>query len=201
MNRSQAHRRRLGSRGTSSIEFTLFAGVGVGILLCGIDFVNYARARLKLDEASNGTASLVSGYQQLYAGDFAGFFAAAQATVDGFTPNLDVTKTGGDTIITGIVNQNGTTKIAWQQPANALFASALGGVGATPTNLPDNYQLPSGSSLVAVEVYANVKPWILSKSFMDWFSGGYVNQATLGSIALFQPRSALLSQVNGGPRP
>lgn len=196
MKRSQQTRRRLDDRGAGAVEFAFFSTMVVGLLVGGIDVVNYARARLKLDEVSNVTASLVSTYQQLYANDFPTLFQVAQQTAGG----LDVTKSYGATIITGITNSNGTPVVAWRQRKsdNTALVSALGAVGSAPSNLPDGYVVPVGSSLVAVEVFGSVQPWVLRRLLGYTATGGL---STLGSITLFQPRSALLSQVNSGSRP
>ena len=195
MNNSQATSRRLGSRGTSAAETALFAAVLGGVALCGVDIVNYARTRLKLDEATNNVASLVSGYQQLYLDDFQTFYQLAQQSAGSTNVTGPATLGPGATILTGITNTNGTSMVAWrQQSGGTASSSSIGAVG-TAAKLPDNYVVPLNSSVVAVEVIGAVSPWVLSKGWM-----GTSGPSTLSSITIFQPRAALLSQITSGSR-
>lgn len=193
MNRSKANLRRLAEKGSSSIEFALFATTGLLLMLCGADLVFYMRARMQLDQVSGNLAANITTYKQLYAGDFPGLYTLSQQTAG----NVDVTGADGATVFTGITNPNGTPTVAWrQQTGNASFTSALGGVGSVPQNMPDSYVIPAGSSVIAVEVFSSVHPWIFSLGVM-----GTPGPATLKSISLFQPRAALLSQITAGNRP
>ena len=205
MNHSRTTRRRLGNRGTSTIEFAIFALAITGMVLCGVDIVSYVRVRLKLDEASNSVASLVSGYQDLYKTDFPTFYQMSQQTVGSIdVTGLNVvtgqsfTPSTGATIITAITNPSGVPTVAWQrQIGNPSFTSSIGGaVGAAATKIPDNYVVPQGSSVIAVEVIGTVSVWVLSKNWV-----GNSGPSTLNSIALLQPRASLLSQINPGDRP
>lgn len=171
----------------------MFAVVAVWLLLAGTDLVSYMRSRLRVDEVSTSLARLVTGYQQLYSGDFPGLFQAGQVMAG----DVEVGGNGGATIITGMVNLTGAPVIAWrQQNGNAGYTSAFGSVGGTPVNLPDGYALPPGSSIVAVEVFSAIRPWVLGQAVM-----GTQGAPTLRSAALYQPRASLLSQVTVGVRP
>lgn len=193
MNHSRASRRQLGEKGNSTIEFALFVMAGLALMLGGADLVNYMRARMQLDQVSSNLAANITTYKQLYAGDFPGLYTLAQQTAGA----IDVTSTNGATVFTGITNPNGTPTIAWrQQTGNASYTSALGGVGGTPQNLPDSYAIPAGSSVIAVEVFSAIHPWIYNVGFTKT-----PGPATLTSISLFQPRAALLSQITAGNRP
>ncbi len=205
MNHSQTTRRRLDSRGVTTIEFAIVALAIVGMVLCGADIVNYARVRLKLDEASNSVASFVSGYHELYSADFPTFYQMSQQTVGSIdvtglnvVTGLDVTPSTGATIITGITNSSGVPTVAWQQQkGNSTFKSSIGGaVGAAATNIPDNYVVPKGSSVIAVEVFGTVSVWVLSKSWV-----GTSGPSVLSSLVLLQTRAAPLSTITQGNRP
>lgn len=184
---------RAADSGTATLEFALFALVAVWLLLAGTDMVSYMRSRLRVDEVSTSLARLVTGYQQLYAGDFPGLFQAGQVMAGA----VQVGGSDGATIITGLVNLSGAPVVAWrQQSGNAGFTSAFGPVGGVPVNLPDDYALPAGSSIVAVEVFSSIHPWVLGESVM-----GSQGSPTLRGAALYQPRASLLSQVTPGARP
>ncbi len=197
MNHSRASRRQLGEKGSSTIEFALFVTAGMVLMLCGADLVTYMRARMQLDQTSSNLAANITINKQLYVGDFPGLYTLAQQTAGA----IDVTNTNGATVFTGITNPNGTPVIAWRQwTGNDSFMTPLlgldlGAVGGAPT-LPDSYAVPAGSSVIAVEVFSTVHPWIYSLGFM-----GTPGSTTLKSISLFQPRAALLSQITAGNRP
>ena len=178
----------LNERGSVALEFALFALGGFLLLLASSDLIYYMRTRLRLDQVASGIAGYVTTFSQLYEGDFAAFFQAAQQMAG----NVHVTDAKGETIITGIAYSSGTPTVMWRRDTkNPKFQSALGEVGKPSTNLPDNYALPVGSALVAVEVFTSVEPWVLH--------GGVADE--MRSIVLFQPRGPLLTQVLKGVRP
>lgn len=185
--------RPLGDRGNATLEFALLALAGFLLLLAGTDLAWYLRSRLRLEQVSGSMANLVTGYQQLYAGDFPMLFQAAQQMAG----TVAVTGQDGATVITGIVNPAGRAVVAWRQwTGNAGYVSAFGPVGGAPQNLPDHYALPAGSSVVAVEVFSAIHPWVLSEGLM-----GTIGAPVLRSAALYQPRTSLLSEITPGDRP
>lgn len=177
----------------AALEFALIAPFIILMMLAGADLTIFMRTKMRVDETATELALVVTRYQNLYDGDFAALFNAAQ-TVAGTTP---VTGLFGTTIITGIVNTGGRQTIAWQKrSASATFASLLGtSAGSTPV-LPNHYLLPSGGVLVAVEVFTSTSPWVLSAAVM-----GTSSVTSLRSYALFQPRLGSLATVSSGNRP
>ena len=190
MNLSRLDELRPDERGAITLEIAAFTLAGLMFLLAGADVAFYLRNKLRLDQVSSGMASYVTAQSRLYKGDFPLFFDAAQHMAG----NVRVTGEGGAVIITGVVNLSGTPTIAWQESTNnPTIASSLGKVGETPRSLPDNYVLPAGSSVVAVEAFSHVRTWLLDVNAL----GG----PTLRSITLFQPRGPMLSQVSSDSRP
>jgi Flp pilus assembly protein TadG len=177
----------------AAVEFALIAPFIVLMMLAGADLTIFMRTKMRVDETATELALVVTQYQNLYDGDFTALFNAAQ-TVAGTTP---VTGLFGTTIITGIVNTGGRQTVAWQKrSASATFASLFGtSAGSTPV-LPNNYLLPSGGVLVAVEVFTSTSPWVLSAAVM-----GTSSVASLRSYARFQPRLGSLATVSSGNRP
>ena len=163
------------------------------LMLAGTDLSIFMRTKMRVDETATGLALVVTQYQNLYDSDFTDLFNAAQ-TVAGTTP---VTGLFGTTIITGIVNSGGKQTIAWQKrSASATFTSLFGtNPGSVPV-LPNNYLLPSGGVLIAVEVFTSGSPWVLSASLM-----GASAVTSLRSYALYQPRLGTLSTITSGTRP
>lgn len=184
----------LGDRAFASIEFAIIVGAVLLLMLAGADLTFYLRDKMRLDRVASGLGLVLSSYTELYDNDFPGLFQASK-TMAG--ESLKVDGKDGATIVTGIVNSAGTPKIAWrQQTAGSAFTSQFGAVNDAPANLPDNYAVPTGQSVIAVEVYTSASPWVLSKNLMD-----VLGSQSLRSYALFQPRAALLGTINPGGRP
>jgi Flp pilus assembly protein TadG len=179
-------------RGVAAVEFALVTPFIMLVMLAGADLSLYMRTVMRMDETSTGVAMAVTQYDNLYTGDFKGLFDASQL-IAGTT---QVTGVSGATIISGIVNTAGQQTIKWQQISpSATFKSLFGGVGAVPV-LPNSYLLPSGGTLIGVEVFTTASPWMLSAKLM-----GGPGSASIRSFALFAPRLGSLSQVNAGNRP
>lgn len=190
MNRSR--RTEQDRRGVATIEFALAAPFILLLMLGGADLTVYLRTAMRVDETATEVAQVVTQYDNLYQGDFTALFNDAQ-TIAGTTP---VTGLLGATIISGIVNSNGNQTIAWQNRSpSATFSSQFGSVGSVPT-LPNNYRLPTGGVLIAVEVATSTSPWVFSARLMPASSIHSVR-----SFALFQPRLASLATVTAGNRP
>jgi Flp pilus assembly protein TadG len=192
---SHFHRadRRTGTRsGVAAIEFALLVPFIILTMLAGADLSLFMRSVMQMDETSTELAQTVTQYQNLYSGDFTTLFNASQ-TIAGTTP---VTGLLGATVISGIVNNAGRQTIAWQKISpSATFTSLIGVAGAVPV-LPNNYVLPSGGTLIAVEVFTTASTWVLSAKLM-----GGPGPTSIRSYALFQPRLGSLSTVIAGNRP
>lgn len=194
MNRSQKRLSgRLGDRAFASIEFAIIASAVVLLMLGGADLTLYLRDKMRLDRVASGLGLVLSGYTELYVNDFPGFFQASKTMAGEY---LKVDGKDGATIVTGIVNSAGTPKIAWrQQTAGSTFTSSFGAVGAAPANLPDAYAVPTGQSVIAVEIFGSSSTWVNRMVI------GPLGGQALRSYALFQPRAALLGTINPGGRP
>jgi Flp pilus assembly protein TadG len=179
--------------GLAAVEFALAAPFIILVMLAGTDLTIFMRTMMRVDETATEISLVVTQYQSLYDSDLTYLFSAAQ-TVAGTTP---VTGLIGATIITGIVSNGGKQTIAWQRLSpSATFSSQFGtAIGSVP-KLPNNYLLPSGGTLIAVEVFTTATPWVLSASLM-----GGSSVTSLRSYALYQPRLGLLSTITAGNRP
>jgi Flp pilus assembly protein TadG len=179
-------------RGIAGVEFALLAPFVILVMLAGADLSLFMRAIMRVDETSSSVAQMVTQYSDLYDSDFPILFDASQTVAN----TMPVTGLFGATIISGIVQSGATQTIAWQKISpSATFTSVLGAKGAVPV-LPNNYALPSGGVLVAVEVFTTASPWVLSATLMGGPGG-----TSLRSYALFQPRLGTLTQVIPGTRP
>ncbi len=179
-------------RGVAALEFALVAPFLILMMLAGADLTIFMRTNMRIDATATELALVVTQYQDLYDGDFTGLFNAAQ-TVAGTTT---VTGQFGRTIITGIVNTNGTQTIAWQKLSpSGTFTSLFGAAGGIQP-LPNNYVVPRGGTLIAVEVFTSASPWVLSASLM-----GGAGTTSVRSYALYQSRLGTLSTVKSGNRP
>ena len=188
----RAKRRAKTRRGVAAVEFALLVPFVTLVMLAGADLSLFMRTVMRMDQTSTVLAETVTQYQNLYDSDFTTLFNASQ-TIAGTTP---VTGLFGATIISGIVSSGGKQTIAWQKiSSSATFTSLIGVAGGAPV-LPNRYVLPSGGTLIAVEVFTTASTWVLSARLM----GGPGN-TSIRSYALFQPRLGSLSQVTAGNRP
>ena len=180
---------RLTDRGVAAIEFAGYAAATAALLLTLTDLAAYLKVRLRLDQVSSSTASNATLYQTLYTDDVDTLAATAQQMAG----NMKVTGADGATILTGISNINNNYKIVWQaKRTSSAFTSSLGAVGAAPSNMPDNLVLPNNTSVIVAEVMTNV-----TLNTTKIFTGAQV----LRSLALFQPRAAVLPELVSGNRP
>jgi Flp pilus assembly protein TadG len=179
-------------RGVAAIEFALVAPFIILMMLAGADLTIFMRTNMRIDETATEIALVVTQYQDLYDGDFTALFNAAQ-TVAGTTA---VTGQLGRTIITGIVNTNGTQTINWQKLSTPGTFTSLFGAPGSINPLPNSYVVPTGGTLLAVEVFTSASPWVLSASLM-----GGAGTTSVRSYALYQPRLGTLSTVKSGNRP
>ena len=179
--------------GIAALEFALVSPMAVLLMLVTADLGNFLRLRLDLDSTATVMANTVSQYSELYAGDFATLFAAAQSIAGA----ARVTGATGCTIMSGIVNSGSGPLVVWQQASSAasFCVSTFGAAGTVPV-LPDSYALPANRTLIAVEVYAPGTPWVLSTATM----GTSASQLQRG-YALFQARTAILASITPGNRP
>ena len=161
-------------------------------MLGAADVSFYLRAKLRLDTAATSLAQVTTQYSQLYDSDFTTLFKVAQLAAG----SVSVTGQFGGTIISGIKNVGGVQVIAWQRISpSSPFASQFGVLNAAP-QLPAQYVLPIGATLVVTEVYSQIGPW----DFAAYVLGGPNTPSSLGSVAMFQPRLAPLNTVLSGNR-
>lgn len=180
-------------RGVAAVEFALVAPLLLLIMLGGADLALFMRARMQLDQVTEELALTVTQYQDLYDSDFTALFNATQ-TMAGRMP---VTGQLGTTIISGIVNTGGRQTIAWQRRSpSATFVSQFGGGPGAVALLPGGYILPSGATLIAIEIFTPAVPWVFSAGLM-----GRSGITSIRSYALFQPRLGSLTTINAGSRP
>ena len=104
-------------------------------------------------------ALMVTQYQNLYTSDFTDLFNAAQTIAGTTTGHRPVRRNNHHRHR----QQHGKQTIAWQQRSSSATFNSLFGktVGAAPV-LPNNYMLPAGGVLIAVEVFTTATPWVFS---------------------------------------
>jgi Flp pilus assembly protein TadG len=183
-------RDRSGRRGVAALEFALVLPVATLLLLGGTDLVFYLTDWFRLERTASETADIVSRADTLSAASFTtpgGYFAIA----DQIAAPLSVSGPNGATIVSAIVNNGTKTTIAWQQSntANAAYVSKIGRPGGAPV-LPQGYSVPSGQSVIAVEIYSGINPWVLSLAMM-----GSAGPPSVYVYSFYRPRAGDLSQL------
>jgi Flp pilus assembly protein TadG len=161
-----AEPRRLGRRGAAGLEFAAVAPFLVLLVLGTFDLVQMLRAQLRLETVAVQVGQIVSQCTQITKpGDTSQFWGHAQQ-IAGQVADLNHPG-GGSVIVSAVVNENGANRVAWQeQTGNLSFASAIGVEGG-PATLPGGFRVPVGQTLIATEVFATIRPWVLSANLLD----------------------------------
>lgn len=185
--------RRFGRRGALAAEFALVVPVVALVLFATVDLVLFLRAQVKVESTAVQIGQAVSQCDRITTpGDVNAFWQAAQALIGGVA---DVSANGAGTVIITAVNSvAGANRVAWQVRSNARATSAIGSPGGA-ASIPAGYLVPSGQLLIATEVLAPVRPWILSGALMN---AGVV-PATLRGVSFYLSRSPDPSTVASAP--
>ncbi len=185
---------RLGRRGTSAAEFAILAPIIALLIFATVDLVLYMRAQVKIEGAAVQVGQVVSQCRQISSpGDVNDFWLVAQTVLGNVA---DVSAAGSATVIVSTVfsNATGNNRVAWQQRSNSRFNSAIGSAGGAAT-IPASYVVPTGQVLIVTEVFAPVRPWLLSGALMN---AGVLPQ-TLRSASLYLSRAPDPTTVSAAP--
>ena len=185
--------RSVGSRGVAAVEFALLMPVMILLLVGTVDITRYVSAVLKLERVSTGTADVGTQYNQLrdgmtvVKGDEVGmlFLAAEQ-----LAKPLDLTRYGA-VVITCVSDQGNGPRVMWQRRSGRTEAvSEIGTAGGL--KLPQGFSLRYGDSVLFVEVFYTVHPYL--------FSIGWLTQddksVDLRSVAVYRPRFGTLTSLD-----
>jgi hypothetical protein len=189
---SKLGRRVMGSRGVAAVEFALLMPVMILLLVGMVDITRYVSAVLKLERVSSGTADIGAQYEKLrdgmtvVKGDEIGvlFLAAEQ-----IAKPLDLTQYGA-VVITCVSDQGNGPSVMWQRRTGRTEAvSQIGTAGGL--KLPQGFSLRYGDSVLFVEVFYTVHPYLFS---IGWLTPDD-KSVDLRSVAVYRPRFGTLTSL------
>jgi TadE-like protein len=184
--------RVVGRRGVAAVEFALLMPVLILLLVGMVDMTRYVSTVLKLERVSTGTADVGTQYNQLrdgmtvVKGDEIGilFLAAEQ-----IAKPLDL-KQYGAVVITCVSDQGNGPKVMWQRRSGRTDAvSEIGTAGGL--TLPSGFSLRYGNSVLFVEVFYIVHPYLFS---IGWLTPDD-KSVDLRSVAVYRPRFGTLTSL------
>lgn len=181
---SPAKRLRLGRRGAAAAEFCLLVPVFFLLVVAGADVIRFFRAQLKVETIAVQLGQVVSQCRRITdPGDTSAFWAHAQRIAAG---SIDVNSgTGGAVIITAISRNNNANRALWRKrTGNVNFTSSVGSSVPGPATIAEGFVVPAGQLLMVTEVFAIVRPWILSAGLI-----GNVLPSAINGTTLFLSRS------------
>ena len=179
-------------RGAAAVEFALL--VPLLILLFGgtAELVIHIRTVFRLERTAAETANVASQFEALGTADIAGLFEAAKAIAAPVTAWSTGTGTGRARTVIGVVSgtANGNS-LAW---SCARGDAGLATLVAGKTTLPNNFLVPSGQSVLVVEVVNAATPWSVMAAPIFFGTSG---PGPVRSYAILRPRTASLTTING----
>lgn len=183
----------IGSRSrqaAAAVEFALVAPFLALLMLGTVDLTNYIRAYFRVERVAAEIANLTGQYERLRNQDITQIFSAAQQIAG----SIEVTRVTGRTIISVVEGTTQGNRMRWQRATEGLPANQFNSRIGVPPNivtLPANMIVPTGQTVVVVEVFNRRVPWVLAVNLL----GGGGSPETIYAFHIMRPRSAQLSEV------
>jgi len=174
-----ASHRGLGRRGWVAAEFALVAPIFFLIALGAADLVSLLRAQLRADTVAVQIGQIVSQCRRITApGDVSPLWAHAERIAGNV---IDVNSpTGGATIISAVSRNNNANRLSWQiRTGNVSQTSSVGATQGGAATISNGFVVPAGQTLFVTEVYAVVRPWVLSAGLIGTALPSVINGTTL----------------------
>lgn len=196
---SPARRRRLDRRGLVASELAIVAPIFFLIALATADLVSLLRAQLRTETVSVQIGQIVSQCRAITnPGDRDVFWAHATRIAGGV---IDVNSaTGGAIVISAVVRNASANRLVWQmRTGNTSHTSSVGAtVGGAATLNGRNgaaFVMPDRQTLLVTEVFAIVRPWVLSAGLI-----GTALPSTIQYSVLFLARAPDPTSLQAAPR-
>lgn len=169
----------IGRRGWVAAEFALVAPIFFLIALGTADLVSLFRAQLRADTVAVQIGQIVSQCRRITnPGDVTPFWAHAER-IAGNVINVN-SPTGGATIISAVSRNNNANRLSWQlRTGNVSQTSSVGATVGGAATLSNSFVVPANQTLLVTEVYAVVRPWVLSAGLIGTALPSVINGTTL----------------------
>lgn len=179
-------------RGAAAVEFALL--VPLLLLLFGgtAELVLHIRTAFRLERTAAEMANVASQSETLGTADIAGLFDAAKAIAAPVLAWSNGSGTGRARTVIGVVSgtANGNS-LAWScSRGDAGLDTLVAGKAA----LPNGFVVPSGQSVLVVEVINAATPWSIMAAPIFFGTAG---PGPVRTYAILRPRTAALTSLNG----
>ena len=176
----------------AALEFALILPVLMVVLIGTVEAVTYLRSWYRLDRTAAEVANLASQYEQLDPATVGLLFDAAGSIA---APRLAFNATGvterARTVI-AVVRGTGTANaLAWScSRGDATLSANVAGT----TTLPNGFIVPSGQTVLVVELINSTRPWQLLGAFTDMV---LPDPGPIRTHAIVRPRQGQLTSIGG----
>ncbi|MFZ4406655.1 MAG: TadE/TadG family type IV pilus assembly protein [Paracraurococcus sp.] len=179
-------------RGAAAVEFALLVPLLILLFGATAEIVIHMRAWFRLERTAAEVANVASQYDALTATDVAGLFDAAKAIAAPVLAWSSGSGTGkARTTVSVVSGAAGGNSVAW---SCSRGDSGLVNQVAGKTALPNGFTVPSGQSVLVVEVINAATPWSVMAAPIFFGTAG---PGPVRSYAIVRPRTAALTSVGG----
>ena len=179
-------------RGAAAVEFALLVPLLLLLFGATAEIVIHIRTWFRLERTAAEVANVASQFDALATADLAGLFEAAKAIAAPVTAWSGGTGTGRARTMIGVVSGTaGGNSAAW---CYSRGDTGLVNLVAGKTALPNGFVVPSGQSVLVVEVINAATPWSIMAAPIFF---GTVGPGPVRTYAIVRPRTAALTSIKG----
>lgn len=181
-------------RGTAAVEFALLAPLLIILFVATAEIVLHMRVVFRLERTAAEVANVASQAESLTPADVEGLFQAARAIAAPVLAWSGAGTTGRARTLIGVVSGTaGGNSVSWScSRGDAGLENLVAGKAA----LPNGFVVPSGQSVLVVEVINAATPWFIMANAPPVFFGT-PGPGPVRSYAILRPRQALLTSIGG----
>ena len=179
-------------RGAAAVEFALLVPLLILLFGATAEIVIHIRTWFRLERTAAEMANVASQFDALAPADVAGLFDAAKAIAAPVLAWSNGTGTGRARTMIGVVSGTASgNSLAWScSRGDAGLTNLVAGKAA----LPNGFVVPSGQSVLVVEVINAATPWSVMAAPIFFGTAG---PGPVRSYAIVRPRTAALTTIGG----
>lgn len=174
-------------RGTMIAEFAMSLPMMLILVMSGTEVSRYIILQQKLDRATTAVADLISQEEDATTAKVNAVFDAIPSILAPYTFSDN-----GAFIISSVVLEGSTLKVAWQRRSAGAFAatSKIGAQGG-PATLPAGLVIRTNETIIVSESFYRFEPMFAPSHFTSW-----ANVETSYHQAFYRPRFGALTTID-----